>query len=458
MQSPVDTLVFYEPDDLAELDGVRFAPCLPTKRPEPVIRGDAPDEQDGIGFYGTVIRDPWSGRFRMWYTGHRPRTYARYAESNDGIVWTKPDVRDPRWVDEDCPNAVMPGQFPVVIVQPDAQEPIDRYWMFLWHGMMNLYRSADGIRWERHPARWNPVWPLEAGEGLGEVPIPFWDPARREFIAMTRIWAGPHPRAKDQSWDPERGEYIRIGGMSLRMIGRGSSPDGIFWTGPDIVHNCDDLDPLGSQPYEMAAWPYAGRHLALLGILHSRRNPDPALANTLRLYLAWSTDGCYTWSRLPDRLREFVPLTPGGWDGGMITQPTRLVEVGDEWWCYYGGHRQRHVLGEREENGIGLATMPKGRLIGMATDATGMATTRPVVPARGAFWVNADGRNGRLQVSVEGEGDVPTGWSDPVEGDDVRRVVTWNGRPWRVDGTAPSTRLRFRLERGARLWECGWHV
>jgi hypothetical protein len=103
------------------------------------------------------------------------------------------------------------------------------------------------------------------------VPVPFWDPVRREFIAMTRIWAGPRPKAHERSWDPERKEYMKPSRGSLRMVGRGSSPDGIFWTGPDIIYNCDNLDPLGSQPYKFAAWPYGDRHIGLVQIIHDIR-------------------------------------------------------------------------------------------------------------------------------------------------------------------------------------------
>ena len=452
------TLVFYEPADAAEVDGVRFEPFVLDKRPEPVITGDLPDEADQIGFYGTVLRDVRIGKFRMWYTGTRPRNLARYAESDDGLTWTKPNVADTRWVDAACSNAVMDGQFPVVIANPDARQAIERYSMFIWHGRMDLFRSEDGYVWERHPARWNPVWPIEAGEGLGEVPIPFWDPIRREYIAMARIWTGPRPKAHDRSWNPVTSEYENPGSGYVRMIGRGSSPDGIFWAGPDIVYNCDNLDPLGSQPYEFAAWPYADRHLGLVGILHSPRNPDPSLANTLRLYLAWSTDGGYTWTRLHDRLHEIVPLgDEGAWDGGMITQPTRFIEVGDEWWCYYGGHSNRHCHAENPQAGIGLATMPKGRLIGaMSENDNGTITTRATDIDGGTLHVNAAAGSGSIRITVlEGGQDAPSGASDPISDDGTRLPVTWSGTPWTP---SPGTRVQLRavLEGDATLWECTW--
>jgi hypothetical protein len=456
----MSTLVFFEPEDLATSEGMVFRAHPVQKHGEPLLTGDLPDEKGAIGLYGTVFRDPWSGRFRMWYTGTVPRTLARYAESEDGITWTKPNVADPEWVPKECRNAVMPGQFPVVIPNPDADEAVERYRMFIWEGRMDLLRSEDGIKWQRHPARWNPVWPLEAGEGLGEVPIPFWDPQRREYIAMTRIWTGPRPKAHERSWDPVSKEYIKSSRGAVRMVGRGTSPDGIFWTGPDTVYNCDDHDPLGSQPYEHAAWPYAGRHLGLLGIFHSGRNPDASLANTLRLYFAWSTDGCYTWKRLPDRLAEFIPLGgEGEWDGGMITQPTRLIEVGDEWWCYYGGHSNRHVLtNDRTQNGIGLATLPKGRLIGMTPESgAASATTRPVKPGTDTLRLNADATHGAIRVTVlDGGPGAPVGASDPMTGDGIRQEVTWNGTPWKARVADDPVRLRLDLAPGAKLYECTW--
>ncbi len=448
---------FYEPADLDVVDGLTFKPYQPVKHGEPVLTGDLPDEDGGVHLTGTVMLDPLSGKFRMWYSCTKPSTYARYAESDDGIQWEKPNVAEARWVDPTCRNAVMEGKCPVVIVDEEADDPMDRYRMFIWHGRMDLFRSKDGYVWERHPARWNPVWPLEAGEGLGEVPVPFWDPVRREYIAMARIWTGPRPKGHERSWDPKHKEYAKPSSGSLRMVGRGSSPDGIFWTGPDIIYNCDNLDPLGSQPYKCAAWRYGDRHIGLIQIIHDIRHPDESLQNTLRLYLAWSTDGCYTWNRLHDRLHEFIPLgVDGSWDGGMISQSSRFTEVGDEWRCYYSGHKQRHVISDGDFNGISFATMPKGRLIGVTADAFGSAVTRSILPGDGELWVNADGRGGTIRVTIlDGDGNAPQGPSDPVDSDGVRTQVTWNGVPWN-GRDSKSVQLRFDLECGAHLWECGW--
>ena len=121
---------FFEPEELAAMDGIQFDMHSPKKCGERLVVGDLPDEGTNVGLYGTVLRDPWNGKFRMWYTGTKPRNLARYAESDDGIHWTKPNVADEKWVEKEYTNAVIDGQFPVVIADAEAEDEMDRYRMF----------------------------------------------------------------------------------------------------------------------------------------------------------------------------------------------------------------------------------------------------------------------------------------------------------------------------------------
>ncbi|MHC4536391.1 MAG: hypothetical protein ACYS6K_20770 [Planctomycetota bacterium] len=71
---------------------------------KPILVADQPWEQGNrIGFYMTVLRDEEHDKFKMWYLaqmpGHRDLrgreadlTGVAYAESDDGINWTKPPV------------------------------------------------------------------------------------------------------------------------------------------------------------------------------------------------------------------------------------------------------------------------------------------------------------------------------------------------------------------------------
>ena len=68
------------------------------QHPEPVLTADRPWEAFGIGAYNTAMLEA-DGRFRLWYDatvlGGGPAEGARrlgYAESADGLTWTKPDL------------------------------------------------------------------------------------------------------------------------------------------------------------------------------------------------------------------------------------------------------------------------------------------------------------------------------------------------------------------------------
>ena len=79
-------------------EGVRLCMNPPVQHPEPVLVPDRPWESHGIGAYNTAMLEP-DGRFRLWYDacviGGGPAEGARrlcYAESADGLAWTKPDL------------------------------------------------------------------------------------------------------------------------------------------------------------------------------------------------------------------------------------------------------------------------------------------------------------------------------------------------------------------------------
>jgi len=77
---------------------IYFIQVAPETHPEPVLEPDPDSFADGGGasIYGTVLDD--GGRLRMWYQAW-PQDWAGgnvnlvgYAESDDGIVWHKPQL------------------------------------------------------------------------------------------------------------------------------------------------------------------------------------------------------------------------------------------------------------------------------------------------------------------------------------------------------------------------------
>ena len=92
-----------------------------------------------------VLYDKKSGKFRMWYNHH-------YAESNDGVKWTKPNLGPDG-------NEVLKGTGEVrgFIYNPDAKDCSRRFEVVTEkrksktteeQGGFYVYHSADGLSWK----------------------------------------------------------------------------------------------------------------------------------------------------------------------------------------------------------------------------------------------------------------------------------------------------------------------
>ena len=76
---------------------LNFVQRKPHIYPEPVLRPDTFADGAGVTIYGSVLHD--GGKLRMWYHAipedwdyQRDMSSIAYAESSDGIHWTKPDL------------------------------------------------------------------------------------------------------------------------------------------------------------------------------------------------------------------------------------------------------------------------------------------------------------------------------------------------------------------------------
>src|SRR5712692_4015970 len=124
----------------------------------------------------------------------------------------------------------------------------------------------------------------------------------------------------------------------------------------------------------------------------------------IEVYLASSSNG-KTWKRFSDS--PLIPLSPSGWDTGMITTATQPLFEKDKILLYYGGANFSH--GTEEEGNlydekthrfnIGLATLRKDGLV-YASSPKGHFTTKPLTSKKGQIKVNADCKNGRIRISV----------------------------------------------------------
>lgn len=426
----------------------------------PVLRADTPWEKGGSGpyLYGTVLHD--GGKLRMWYHFLRGGYRNAYAESEDGIRWTKPDLglidfegsrannlfvtvtqdpaeKPPRKDRGQCHN-------PSVIRTENPRTPDERYAMFCYGADYDKVRAAyspDGLRWK---------FPLEtAREGLFEssdVVNFFFDPYKQRFVST---WKGSTRRG--------------------RSVGVAVSPDGRRWSKPAStpVFAADDLDPPDTQIYGMPVFPYQGLYIGLPWIYHAAVHYPPEMlltraeaekqsARTVDVQLAWSWD-LVNWSRPPAR-RPFLPLGAAGeWDSAMIYTARAPVAMGDKLFFYYGGFDTRHDA-RQFRGAIGLATL---RLDGFcslhAGNAGGWLLTRREKLTSPAVRINARTLSGGFVSAevVDLNGEVVPGFSREecraFEGDSVDHVLQWRTAELPESLRGEAVKLRFYL-RNADLY------
>ncbi len=268
-------------------------------RREAVIEADYPWEK---GFVGSATVSYDGEKYRMWYKcedssiiGVPMHSYRKraYAESNDGINWTKPFLRqmefegsnennllvakpgvvgldkNPDAKEEDRFKAfkVVPTQTPQPKIpnKPTWQEKLDQQWSR--GGAIVAMGSPDGINW--HQIYKDPIlneWPFDSEN------LYFWDESTNQYRGYTRGVANNNPKVDPATVKDEIGHEF-IGGV--RWIRHTTSHDFKNWTPLTNIET-------GSTPFEHlysnSCWPYdraPGTYLMFPSRYVAHRMPDP---------------------------------------------------------------------------------------------------------------------------------------------------------------------------------------
>jgi len=368
----------------------------------PIITG-----KEDLNFqpYMTVLRDPVTGRFRIWYGARRGdrsevRSHIASMESDDGIRWQRP----PRVLDD--PAEI---QFGCCVIDegPGFADPAARY-KYAWYSA-----EGDGLRIAVSPngLDWTPMTAGIVIRHSHDINNVFWDPLRQRYVATVNVYTdGP-------TWSGKR-----------RVTMHSTSEDLVHWEEPWYVVTPDDeTDPAETQFYAMNGYLvrgdlYIGLVKVLQDSLRAEGTPEGAFG-VGHTQLAWSRDG-ETWVR--DQTPFFEPdPTPGTWDHAHAWMDWQLP-VGDQVYIYYAGYRNGHKMNRFEERQIGLVRIARDRYVSRDAGADGGAlVTPPLLIQGGRITVNASVR-GELRVrllSIDGE---PIGGFDAViQGDGVALPVPW---------------------------------
>jgi len=396
----------------------------------PIIVKEHPWEGWGPYVYGTVLWD--GGKLKMWYQGiGRESADVSYAESRDGVHWTKPELGIVDYHGSKANNIVGVGgvcHIASVIRVPNPTSP-DKQWAVYGFGYNPedskwgtggpaVAFSGDGLHWD-----WNRPREQLNLFASSDVTNFFFDPIKDRYVATYKTMNRRH-----------------------RAVGVAVSQDGMKWTKPveGAVFGADDLDPDASQVYGMPVFVYQGIYIGQPWIYHARwikygKYDKPEVMyeaqegspRTVDVQLAWSWD-LINWTRTPAR-KPFIELGPeGSWDSKMIYTARAPVIVGDKLYFYYGGYDTVHDDDKNAKGAIGLAVLRLDGFCSMsAGDEEGWLISRREVFNTPRVTVNAKcAKGGYVTAELLDRRDrVIPGFSRnecvAFAGDSVRGTIVW---------------------------------
>lgn len=455
--APGGAISFIDDFAVEKMSGLTRVLEQPVKQTKPVLVGETPWESNPY-LFGTVLRDPATKKYRMWYMSYnrgRPlveRTPVLYAESKDGLAWTKPNLGIYNFAGSKENNIVLGSlgfhdlYSPSVLDDPDAVDPARRFKMIFWDktgkdtyrdGGMHVAFSPDGISWTRYEK--NPV--LKAGrneQSISDVMDVVRDPLTGKFVVYAKGW-------NKDAWKADGKENTEV---SQRIILRSESSDFINWSRPEPVirHARTEVDP---QSYGMPVFFQDG---VFLGLLRSYKLPGN---ECIDIRLMSSRDG-KSWAPVCEG-QTFIGTGDGDdkWDDGMIFTAPPIVD-GDKVRIYYGGWDGPHESRYRH-SAIGLAELSAGRLAGLSPEKgkDGQLITQPFLVEGKQLALNIALKNGSCRAALlDKSGRELSGFGlsdcEPLAGDGPAIPLRWKG------GALPSGPVRLKVELGgqASLYAC----
>jgi hypothetical protein len=402
----------------------------PKKLPEPVVTAGKEGDQC-FQPYVTVLRDPDSGRFRIWYgtPENAGQSHIGYMESEDGIHWIRPHriLSDPHVI-----------KFGVCVLdrRPYHDDPATRY---LYSAYMNdgfiISTSADGLNW--HALTDTTLIKLNH-----DITFLYWDPIRKHYTAIVSQW----------EWREDWKDHQRTPHESI-------STDLIHWEKPWPIIRPKMGAPIEQgemQFYSMSGVVCRGDLLiGLVKVLRDDLNATPGksgvemgdlnrkAAGLGYTVLAWSRDG-RTWQRDHEPFLDRNPI-PGSWDHAFAWGDYQ-INVDGETWVYYGGYARGHKVARFDERQIGLARMPRDRYVAREADLNpGRIVTRPLLLDGTSMTVNAHIAGFLKMRLLDQKGKPLQGfdWTE-IKGDGVDLPVVWKSDLSRLRGK--TLQIEFQLK------------
>lgn len=441
-------------------ENVQLVMHKPYRDGQILIKPDKPWELDPkgkehrIGLYSCVLKE--DGRIRVWYDMGRGEMSSElrvaYAESTDGIHFTKPNLGLHEVDGSKENNIVISGlrlAGAAVWKDPHAA-PEHRYktqTKVYPSGRLRIHSSPDGIHWKL-------MSDLKVGH-IDTQNIILWEPSIERYLLFTRRWMNDSDKL-----------------LRYRTVRRLESTDLKNWTNEKMVMRPDDIDwnmhdkktkrtPVDF--YGGGVFKYEEADRAYLMFTQPTWAwmdwDEPGLGPaTIDVQLAVSRDA-EKFQRIGNR-RAFLSLGPEGrYDSRFIWGMPNPIRMGDEIWIYYVASNRDHTPSNKidpaageELSGIGRAILRLDGFVSVDGDYTGGQFTTPVMKFSGdQLQLNVDAAGGGA-VTVEllnEQGQPIPGFTHsdaiPIARNSVRMPVTWKGKPNLAALSGQPIQMRVRI-------------
>ena len=429
---------------------------------KPILVADQPWESDSF-LIGSAFRE--GGKFKIFYkVGYadpEPNdppgiTHLRvaYAESKDGLQWSKPELGIRTFQGSRKNNLINPMGL-TCLPDPHETDPQHKYKAAYthWQKMMAaIAHSPDGLHWTPY----NDGQPVthRAADTISQL---LWDPVIDSYRLYTRTDYQSKLKAK-----------IEVRG-TRDMINPNIKANPTAW---QIVREWS-FDRPGReeynrrQIYSLNGWFYEGVHFGLLWAYEwpgdLSEGPHDLLArherDIMNFYIL-TTRGDRPWNlQWVNAQKPLIPRGPtGSFDKDWVQPAINIVTWNGKHWIYYAGARERHDVNGSRPASIGLATL---RLDGFsffkAKNDSGFVETRPFKLVGESLQVNADAGNGKLRVEVlDRSGEPVDGLSaaecHPITTDGLRHGIRWGTASLLKSLQGNTIRLRFHLTGKTKLF------
>jgi len=412
----------------------------------PALVLDKPWEGAFSGYF-TVIQD--GAQYRLYYRGEphagkdgNPGEVTCYAESRDGVHWTKPELRLHEVSGTKNNNVVLANNppfshnfSPMLDARPGVAAS-ERYKALAGVHQSGLYAfaSPDGIHWRKLAGE--PVLTSKAF-AFDSQNVTFWSETERRYVCYFRTWK-------------------RIGATNYRWVSRTTSTDYLHWDAP-VEMNYGDAPP--EHLYTNQTGPYFRARDFYVGIsarfLPGRQVITAEQAAAISVdpgYFKDCSDAVLITSRGGDRYdRTFMEafLRPGlgieNWVSRSNYPALNLVQTGPSEMSFF-------VVRNYGQPSIYLRRY-KLRLDGFASAhapyAGGELVTKPLRFAGGQLELNySTSAPGGIRVEIQDASGTPIpgftlAESKEIVGDEIARVVAWNSGADLKRLSGQPVRLRF---------------